>query len=187
MGRFTKRWRKLNGQKGFTLLEVLAAVTILSVASLAMTSFFVQAMSYSKKNENKTVAVNLARNALFFLEKQDFARFDVYLSKTAGNPPISPTGCSKLADRTVSCPSYPALSDLFNQTDNLWEVLNPVINGLPYAVTVTYNPSTLADPTKKNLNKYLLSVTVAVRNADSGSVGTILAVVGGYIPDEKIR
>lgn len=71
----------LKQEKGFTLIEVLAAIVILSIVSLVLTSYFTNAMSYSKSNQNKTIMVNLARNALFYVEKQDFKAMKVFLRK----------------------------------------------------------------------------------------------------------
>lgn len=71
----------LKQEKGFTLIEVLAAIVILSIVSLVLTSYFTNAMSYSKSNQNKTIMVNLARNALFYVEKQDFKAMKEFLRK----------------------------------------------------------------------------------------------------------
>lgn len=71
----------LKQEKGFTLIEVLAAIVILSIVSLVLTSYFTNAMSYSKSNQNKTIMVNLARNALFYVEKQDFEAMKEFLRK----------------------------------------------------------------------------------------------------------
>ncbi|THF76948.1 PulJ/GspJ family protein [Cohnella fermenti] len=175
------------GEGGFSLLEVLAAIVILSIVSLAMTSFFVHAMTYSKGNENKTIEVNLARNALFFLGKQDFDRFLVYLT-TSGNGPISTRGCEKLVDGvSYSCPGSPSLASLFEETPLLWDALKPVVNGKEYEVEVAYNESVL-DGKEAGVKKYLLPVKVSV--AESGSSrksGRNSAEVEGYITDEQIR
>ncbi|HEY9577448.1 MAG TPA: prepilin-type N-terminal cleavage/methylation domain-containing protein, partial [Pseudobacillus sp.] len=59
-------------QKGVTLLELLLAMTILSIVLLTFTRFFYQAGTYNLSNQNKTVALNVARNAMMFLEKENF-------------------------------------------------------------------------------------------------------------------
>ena len=56
--------KKFNNQSGFTLLEVLAAITILSIVLITFFSFFSQGILFSSKNEDKIVAVNLARDVL---------------------------------------------------------------------------------------------------------------------------
>lgn len=47
--------------KGFTLVELLISVVILSIVSLSFFSFFIQANQYSVKNNEKLVAINIAR------------------------------------------------------------------------------------------------------------------------------
>ncbi|MFC5733675.1 type IV pilus modification PilV family protein [Cytobacillus gottheilii] len=62
----------LSSTKGLTLIEVLASLTILSIVLIGIMSFFTQAFSYTNKNETKTAAVNVARNALMYVENQSF-------------------------------------------------------------------------------------------------------------------
>ena len=54
----------MNNQKGISLLEVLLSITILSIITLSILSFFNQAYDYTKRNEDKTVGINVARNVL---------------------------------------------------------------------------------------------------------------------------
>ncbi|TXK91987.1 prepilin-type N-terminal cleavage/methylation domain-containing protein, partial [Parageobacillus sp. SY1] len=58
--------------KGFTLLEVLASITILSIVAIGMFSFFTNAMQYTTYNQDKTVAINIARGVLAYMERLDF-------------------------------------------------------------------------------------------------------------------
>lgn len=48
-------------EHGFTLIEILVAVTILSIVSLAFMGYFVTAMERSADNNHRTIAANLAR------------------------------------------------------------------------------------------------------------------------------
>lgn len=50
--------------KGFTLIEILVSITILSVVLVVFASFFTQSALFTKKNEKEIVALNLARLAL---------------------------------------------------------------------------------------------------------------------------
>lgn len=175
-------------EEGFSLIEVLAAITILSIVSLAMTAFFIQAMSYAKGNQNKTVAVNLARNALFFVEKQSFDVFKKYFEKD-GYSIIDPSSCEydEANNIVISC-NASGTADLFNNVPNLWLLLNPSVNGRDYQLTIEYDDQLLADNDKaEGLETYLIPVKVVTRekNANPGSRGS--AEVGGYITDEKIR
>lgn len=181
--------KRQSDEEGFSLIEVLAAITILSIVSLAMTAFFIQAMSYAKGNQNKTVAVNLARNALFFVEKQSFDVFDQYFRKNGLNE-VDPSSC-KYDDANsivISCDDTPETADLFNDIPNLWILLNPSVNGRDYQLTIEYDDQLLAENHKaEGLETYLIPIKVVTRekNANSGSRGS--AEVGGYITDEKIR
>ncbi|MFC7373013.1 prepilin-type N-terminal cleavage/methylation domain-containing protein [Fictibacillus iocasae] len=56
-------------EKGFSLLEVLLSLTILSIAFLAVSGFFQQSQQVSTDNNNKLVAVNLARMTLDRLQQ----------------------------------------------------------------------------------------------------------------------
>lgn len=174
-------WRQ--GESGFSLLEVLAAITILSIVSLAMTAFFIQAMSYAKGNQNKTVAVNLARYGLFFMEKVNYQMFKNYF---AANSTLSPEGCEKL--NIVTCGSDGAKAELFNKTANMWEALTPTVNGREYRISIEYHREFLKNNGKEDLSGYLLPITVRAWDASKSSTNArSSAEVEGYITDEKIR
>ncbi|MDG0814588.1 type II secretion system GspH family protein [Cohnella rhizosphaerae] len=181
--------KRQSAEEGFSLIEVLAAITILSIVSLAMTAFFIQAMSYAKGNQNKTVAVNLARNALFFVEKQSFDVFKNYFEKS-GSSIVDPSSCEydEANNIVISCKDASATADLFNDVPNLWVLLNPSVNGRDYQLTIEYDDKLLAENDKaEGLENYLIPIKVVTRekNANPGSRGS--AEVGGYITDEKIR
>lgn len=183
-----KAWRKQ--EAGFTLLEVLAAVTILSVVSLSLTAFFVHAMSYAKGNQNKTVAVHLARNALFFLEKTSFDAFDGYLGQ---HGTLSTVGCQAIetpdGPSQVVCADDAERTELFKATPYLWEALRPVVNGRSYAAEVTRLPPAGgdADADKEKLEKFLIPIRIRIES-DGGAGGKRnSAEVEGYLTNERIR
>jgi len=181
-------------EEGFTLIEVLAATVILSVASMAMLAFFINAMSYNKGNQNKTVMVNLARNALFYMEKMNYATIHNYfIDSSTGelkdNPPITPKECS-----TRNICEKPDLQNLFlNPNMKLWDVLNPKVNDIEYQITVSYQVDITNelkdDPVKKGMENYLLpirvEVTVKDNNVNNGRNKPV--IVEGYIANETIR
>ncbi|MEK4345527.1 type II secretion system protein [Paenibacillus sp. FSL P4-0184] len=179
----------LKQEKGFTLIEVLAAIVILSIVSLVLTSYFTNAMSYSKSNQNKTIMVNLARNALFYVEKQDFEKMWDYLTE---NDSLEATKCQKDTDDSVKCDDY---IQLVEDTTILNQVLNPSINGVNYQIDIKYqselhNPSLSPSPSDSDEQKmaaYLLPVLVKVSRVDSSSGPQTQSVLEGYITDEKIR
>jgi prepilin-type N-terminal cleavage/methylation domain-containing protein len=177
----------LKQEKGFTLIEVLAAIVILSIVSLVLTSYFTNAMSYSKSNQNKTIMVNLARNALFYVEKQDFDQMKKYFIKYNS---IEASKCQQDTGDSLKCDDYIML---VQDTETLSQVLNPAINGVNYQIEIEYqrelhnkslDPS---DPEKQKMADYLLPVLVKVSRADSSGGPQSEPVVEGYITDEKIR
>ncbi|MBA2940042.1 type II secretion system protein [Paenibacillus sp. CGMCC 1.16610] len=180
-------------EEGFTLIEVLAATVILSVASMAMLAFFINAMSYNKGNQNKTVMVNLARNALFYMEKQNYATIHNYFidpsTKIQKNSVISSEGCTRnICDK-------PDLQNLFLNPNMklLWDVLNPKVNDIEYQISVSYQDKLTEelekDPVKKGMANYLLPIHVEVsvkdNNVNNGRNKPV--IVEGYIANESIR
>ncbi|MFE4199022.1 type IV pilus modification PilV family protein [Aneurinibacillus aneurinilyticus] len=53
--------RILSNEKGFTLIEVIAAIIIFSVSLLLFNVYFVNSFSNSKKQDTQMVAMNIAR------------------------------------------------------------------------------------------------------------------------------
>ncbi|MCM3627144.1 prepilin-type N-terminal cleavage/methylation domain-containing protein [Paenibacillus glycanilyticus] len=174
--------RSRNGteESGFSLLEVLAALVVLSVVSLVLTSFFTNALTYAKGNQSKTVMVNLARNALFYMEKQSFEPIQAYFadsSHTAISCRIS--GCDAL------------VSPLAEDASILQQILNPNINGVQYTISVIYqremHNDMLHDPDQKNMAEELLPVMVRVDRAGGTASARNRAEVEGYIASERVR
>lgn len=67
---------------GFTLIEVLVSITIFSIILLGMMTFFTNGLSYVKENESKTVATQVARNVMNYIEKQDYRVMEGILAKS---------------------------------------------------------------------------------------------------------
>lgn len=181
-------------EQGFTLIEVLASIIILSIVSLVLTSYFINAMSYSKSNQNKTIMVNLARNALFYVEKQDFVKMQDYFI-TDKHPIIEANNCLS----AISCTSY---NTLFSNTTALAAILNPTVNKVEYHINIKYqaelhqnmlkgklseSDEAALDNRKIDMAPFLIPVKVEV-SGDGGPRGqAYTTVVEGYIIDEKIR
>ncbi|WP_054957502.1 type IV pilus modification PilV family protein [Paenibacillus dakarensis] len=182
-------------EHGFTLLEVLAAIIILSIVSLVLTSYFTNAMSYSKSNQNKTVMANLARNALFYMEKQDFKKMkELFDADKSQQPDLAGSLCKDV----TGC----LYKDKFLNPDVLPEILNPVINDVQYELEIVYQAdlhqtmlaggdpadgSPGADGEKRQMAQYLLPVKVVVKGPGGARGQAHETVVEGYITDEKIR
>ncbi len=177
-------------EQGFTLIEVLAAIVILSIVSLVLTSYFTNAMSYSKSNQNKTIMVNLARNALFYVEKQDFDKMKDYF-QTQGRDSIEAVECT-----IFNCNSN--YSSLVSNVTTLANVLNPTVNGIRYTINIIYQselvdkmsptPTDGVNPIDKSaIKEYLLPVKMEVRQVGSDGQPAYTVALEGYITDERIR
>ncbi|MCM3750061.1 type II secretion system GspH family protein [Paenibacillus pasadenensis] len=199
------------GEQGFTLLEIMASIVILSIVALTLSGFFVQAMSYSKQNQNKTIAVHLARNALAYIQKEAYAPLHDYFTVAdagGGYPALEAAQCRP----SGGCERY---SEFVADTATLAHVLNPEINGVAYAVKITYQPELAPylelDPEEKEasalaasptagsiapasggaagssaLSAYLMAVQVEV-SSDTGGRRSESVRVEGYLTDETIR
>ncbi|UQZ33817.1 prepilin-type cleavage/methylation domain-containing protein [Paenibacillus sp. PK3_47] len=185
------KWRTIrNKEQGFTLIEVLAAIVILSIVSLVLTSYFTNALSYSKSNQNKTIMVNLARNALFYMEKQDFEKMQKFFDKYK----LSADKCliDACGDGTAEGIAYQQSFD----TKALAHVLNPTVNGIDYSINVVFQEELLKEPEsedeavngvdKKDISEYLIPVKVVVTRKTEGGQSAPVEVEG-YISNEEIR
>ncbi|WP_138495664.1 type IV pilus modification PilV family protein [Paenibacillus pinistramenti] len=191
-------------EQGFTLIEVLASIVILAIVSLVLTSFFTHALSYSKANQNKTIMVNLARNALFYAEKQDFDKWETYFKAAEAEDKSndhSEIACKPSADgnEAALCSEY---ANLVDDTSVLKAVLFPTINQIHYEISIQFQRDTYnrmlngtanseqdqagQSAIDKDIAPYLLPVQVVVRDTSDTS-GAKQTVVEGYITDEKIR
>ncbi|WP_050181208.1 type IV pilus modification PilV family protein [Domibacillus robiginosus] len=136
-----------NCQDGVTLLELLVSLTILSIILLSVTRFFFQAGTFNAANESRTIALNVARNALMFMEKQSF----VEMRHEFEDPDT--VKWLKMCPGTTEDKVYTLQSDRINEAD----CSDIPVNDGTYAVTIT--SSSIDEETKK----YYIPVTVKVR------------------------
>ncbi|MCZ8519768.1 MULTISPECIES: type IV pilus modification PilV family protein [Paenibacillus] len=194
-------------EEGFTLIEVLAATVILAIAGLTMTAFFINAMTYNKANQNKTVMVNLARNALFYMEKQGFEQMKNMFDQEGAEINIANSSCNRGAGANgiVDCTKSGELQTLLKTKVGAWDILRPRINNVDYSVTVTrvaYQANGVMDVKGKyedifknnpKIAEYLLPVTVSVKVHSDGTESNATlskresVMVEGYIANEYIR
>ncbi|PLT43563.1 hypothetical protein B8V81_1994 [Paenibacillus pasadenensis] len=187
--------RRVNEEQGFTLLEIMASIVILSVVALTLSGFFVQAMSYSKQNQSKTIAVHLARNALASIQKEPFVPLRDYLAvPDAGGSYAVLDGSRCESD----CADY---AELVRDPAVLLHVLRPEVNGVAYVVRISYQPEltpyldigpdaedegrSAAAGGAEALSAYLLPVQVEVAAETGGRSDSVR--VEGYLTDETIR
>ncbi|CAM5183022.1 hypothetical protein UACE39S_05325 [Ureibacillus acetophenoni] len=62
--------RKISNEKGFTLVELLVALTILSVIVFAILAIFAQYLNYSVNTGDKITATNLAEKVLYYVSEE---------------------------------------------------------------------------------------------------------------------
>lgn len=93
--------KKINNQAGFTLIEVLVSIVILSIVLTTFFSFFSQSLIFSGKNEEKLVAYNLASKTLKIVE----LRYNNKLSSTQSKIEIYSTNDICSSDLTTIAPN----------------------------------------------------------------------------------
>ena len=139
-----KYFQLLKKDRGFTLLEVLLAIAILSIMFTAVMGFFSQSFTYTKQNESKTVGINFARNVLNYIEHQDFEKMKG-LSVNEVEVELDADSCSSKSDGKeflINCNA----------------ILNSKINNVEYDAKVLINPEG-----KTELTNFLIPVTVEVQ------------------------
>jgi prepilin-type N-terminal cleavage/methylation domain-containing protein len=70
MGKFTLKWRM--DDNGLSLVEVLAAVVILSIVLITFLNFFVQSAKHTKLNNEKLTAVQVAEDVVAKVRENQF-------------------------------------------------------------------------------------------------------------------
>ncbi|OEH91448.1 prepilin-type N-terminal cleavage/methylation domain-containing protein [Bacillus solimangrovi] len=135
--------RILSQNKGFTLVEVLVAILLLTIILTSTMAFFNQAYSYTKQNQNKTVAINVARSVNFFMERQNINELSKKSIQYVG---VENSGGYTLIDSTIT-PSrmitinnipYNVIVDVGDDTDP-----NDGVLVIPYTITVQINGNTI--------------------------------------------
>ncbi|MCH4825619.1 MAG: type II secretion system GspH family protein [Planococcus sp. (in: firmicutes)] len=128
----------MNNEKGFTLLEVLAAMAILSIVLMSFMAVFANTDRLAIRNSEKLIIINLA---------------DAYLERIKINPSEF---IGTLPPTLTSCPS----PDTSKKCKTVTVTPDP-INEKTYAVTIIMKQ----DSTEQGLK--LLDTTVQVSSADS--------------------
>ena len=127
-------------ERGFTLIEVLLSVTILGIIFLSILALFNNTYDYTKRNESKTVGINVARNVLNYIENQDFkttketffenspSRTEVQITKEdCKNSPFPADSCETMLQTVINNVTYDATVTLKKHQDiELQNYLIPV-------------------------------------------------------------
>lgn len=178
-------------EEGFTLIEILAAMLILSIVALAFTAYFSNALTFSKSNQNKTIMSNLARSAVVYMQKQNFERLESYFNSSSaiivnGNASIvSDTFRTCRASSTGVC----AFKDIFTTSNPevVEAILSPSVNGIDYRIVISYQKELTKSGTDGG--NLLLPITATIRPLAAGGSGpgADAVTVEGYVNAEIIR
>lgn len=132
-----KNFLSLRSSKGFTLLEVLASITILSIVAIGMFSFFTNAMQYTTYNQDKTVAINIARGVLAYMERLDFTELKQYVENEINNTDNQSFVYLNASD--CSADGFPLLGGEDDKETNqktCERALGPAVNNIDYKTRV---------------------------------------------------
>ncbi|REK55778.1 MAG: pilus assembly protein PilV [Geobacillus sp.] len=132
-----KNFLSLRSSKGFTLLEVLASITILSIVAIGMFSFFTNAMQYTTYNQDKTVAINIARGVLAYMERLDFTELKQYVESKMNNTDSQSFVYLNASD--CSADGFPLLGGEDDKETNqktCERALGPAVNNIDYKTRV---------------------------------------------------
>ncbi|KEF39458.1 hypothetical protein M670_01226 [Schinkia azotoformans MEV2011] len=72
-------FKTIKRESGFTLIEVLLSFTLFFIIVIPLMGYFIQAYDYTYQSQNKTVAINIARNIVHYIEKQNYSAMKTYL------------------------------------------------------------------------------------------------------------
>lgn len=149
--------KRLNKEDGFTLIEVLASLVILSIILITFFSFFNQALLFSSKNEDRLVAYNLARKTLNIVTQ-------------------SHTNVTE-EEITISCETYP-----IHYSSQLIAVLEPAncyykVNEVKYFPEITIRKQTYPEITNTTL--YIVHVKIYSSNVITDR--KLLSETFGYV------
>jgi len=192
-------------KEGFTLIETLLAITLLSGVVIGLFYFFTNAMTYTSYNQGRTVAINIAHGVAAYMEKLDFSALEQHVRQSANEQ----TPFVKLTD--ADCEN----AAIFPEPDACRAQFSPTINNVIYdngriAVFLIPYERTLwerlsASPPEefpRSLRKRIREEAEKVQQSDSGLGQYVLKMyaivhwgdrseeaewVEGVITDETIR
>lgn len=128
----------LSSEKGFSLIEVLVSLSILSISVITISNFFIQANEISAGNNRKLVAANLARMTLDRVQ-QNPESYGIKVPDEEGV--FNTSNCHNLA--TIECKKL--YSTKINETEYEMSLYikegsdkEDKMNLIPITVTISY-------------------------------------------------
>ncbi|MFJ7744239.1 type II secretion system protein [Peribacillus sp. NPDC097295] len=140
-------------QRGFTLVEVLASIAILGIITITVMTFFTQSYDYTKRNQSKTVGINVARNVINYFDQLEFNE----LYKQYEIASLDQKGTRLTLE---DCKTHPSL-----YTTSCSDILQPTINNYEYDTEIIlkkYNAKESDKDTGYDLNENLVRIEVKV-------------------------
>lgn len=139
-------------------------------------NFFYHSGKYKVMNENKTVAINVARNALMFMEKQDFIKVRGYFLQSN----ISADRHNESYRLAICDKKYSLL-----ESDSLGKCENIRINNVSYKVSIYPHPD-------KHFNQdqdpnYYMPIQVKVEWEGNENENEKATTLDGTIKSEDLR
>jgi len=145
-------------ERGFSLVEVLVSVVILSIVSVSLISIFSQSLRSTRESSDETVAANLAFHAASYLQQEAIDDAS----------PLKYATLQALVDDGEVSP--PCAEDASNACQSVFE---PVINGKPYSISIR-----LTDYTKDGVKEpHLIQSKIVVRDPQQNSA-ELVAIEG---------
>ncbi|MFT9849853.1 type IV pilus modification PilV family protein [Aneurinibacillus sp. REN35] len=147
----------LKEEKGLTLVEVVASIVILSISLLLFGSFFTQNYTLSKSQDNRMIAMNLARQTA-----EEWKSGTLEFTSTK----MEVQGGAVIADHSRL--NYQTLAPLVSSTPLTINLTEPqTLNGRSYIQSIEISDAGENDPENKIENNVMLLITVTVREANT--------------------
>jgi type II secretory pathway pseudopilin PulG len=141
----------LTNHNGLTLLETLLSITILGIVMIGVMILFKQAYFYTVLNEDKTIGINVARNALMYMKKQSFIELKSYFTNT--DQKLKILICQTTDEQGHKIENYQFFPEDASPPQGCQNV---EINNTKYDITVQ------AQENKQNYQKYIIPIKVVV-------------------------
>ncbi|WP_035207227.1 type II secretion system protein [Metabacillus indicus] len=100
--------KALQKEQGFTLIEVLASIVILTIMFSVLSSFFVNSASYSNSFDKKLNAVQLSKSLLQIYQAEGFSEAEKKIGSTVNLQPSELLEKLDLTNEVLSDGDYTA-------------------------------------------------------------------------------
>ncbi|WP_027414878.1 type II secretion system protein [Aneurinibacillus terranovensis] len=160
-------------EKGFTLIEVLLSIVIFSISLLLFSTFFINNINQSSKQDAQLIAMNLARQTAEQWKNGD---------GNVTNPTETDGSAIHVTGVDLSQPfTYDVLNALISsgtgsgdsQVKTLALPIGQPINGRIYRQSVTLRALSVSDPDGGSPKKAMVLITVTVTDENNQELATL--------------